>query len=112
MASKPTKAEADRMRRIKLLGVCMACRQKGYHTELVEIHHLNADGKAGQKRRGHLFTIGLCEWHHRGVIASGWTKAGMEQLLGPSLKDSRKFRFWFGTDDELLATQDRLLGIK
>jgi hypothetical protein len=107
----PTKAEADRMRRIKLLGVCMACRQKGFETELVEIHHLNEDGKAGQKRRGHRFTIGLCSWHHRGVVPQCWTKRDMEIFLGPPLTDSRKFRFWFGQDDELLATQDQLLGV-
>jgi hypothetical protein len=108
-----TTAEADRMRRIKLLGVCMACRQKGFETDMVEIHHLNLDGKAGQKRRGHRFTIGLCSWHHRGVYESGHglDKDLMTQLIGPPLTDSRKFRFWFGTDDELLATQDRLLGV-
>ena len=108
----PTKAESDRMRRIKLLGVCMACRQKGIDTCMVEVHHLNLAGKAGQKRRGHRFTIGLCEWHHRGVYPHGWTKPEMEKIFGPSLKDSRKFHFWFGSDDDLLDTQDRLLGIK
>jgi hypothetical protein len=106
------KAEADRMRRIKLLGVCMACRQRGLETEMVEIHHLNLDGKAGQKRRGHRFTIGLCSWHHRGVVPQGWARRDIEIELGPPLTDSRKFRFWFGSDNELLATQDRLLGVK
>jgi hypothetical protein len=100
------------MRRIKLLGVCMACRQKGYETDMVTVHHLNEDGKAGQKRRGHRFTIGLCEWHHYAKVPDGWTRRDMEQFFGPPLTDSRKFRFWFGTDDELLETQDRLLGGK
>lgn len=108
----PTKPESDRMNRIKLLGVCMACRQNGHPTDMVEIHHLNLDGKAGQKRRGHRFTIGLCSWHHRGVVPHGWLFSGMEAHFGPPLTNSRKFRFWFGTDDELLATQDRLLGVK
>lgn len=108
----PTVAESDRMKKIKLMGVCLACRQNGNETDMVEIHHLNADGKAGQKRRGHRFTIGLCSWHHRGVIPQGWNAKEMDSQFGPPLTDSRKFRFWFGKDDELLATQDRLLGVK
>jgi Recombination enhancement, RecA-dependent nuclease len=121
----PTKAERKRMDAIKEMGVCMACRQMDISAHYVEVHHLNLDGKAGQKRRGHRFTIGLCEWHHRGVMKPikvfndqghvrtyGPSPQDMEMLYGPSLAvNSRKFRLAFGSDDELLEAQDKLLGV-
>ena len=108
---KPTKLEQHRMDAIKEMAICMACRQRGLSVEYVEIHHLNMDGKAGQKRRGHRYTIGLCGWHHRGVVEFGIKASTMEAMLGPSLAlASKKFRFWHGYDDELLAEQDRILG--
>lgn len=74
----------------------------------VEIHHLNGGGHHGQKRRGDEYTIALCPWHHRG---QGPSKA-YRQLYGPSwAKGSKPFRAVYGTDDELLALANRLIGV-
>jgi hypothetical protein len=76
------------------------------------VHHLNLDGKAGQKRLGHDFTIPLGEWHHQGVVKNGWTERTMTAVYGPSLaKQSKAFRSAFGDDEELLeATNEMLQG--
>ena len=47
---------------------CLACRRRGW-VRPCQVHHLNLDGKAGQKRRGDPYTIGLCPWHHVGEPA-------------------------------------------
>jgi hypothetical protein len=96
-----------RYRRIYDVG-CLCCRRKGWFSPC-QVHHLNADGKAGQKRRGDVFTIGLCPWHHVGEPLSGMTEAQCRARFGPSLKSSRAFREAFGTDDSLLAEQNRLI---
>lgn len=73
-----------------------------------EIHHLPGGGHHGQKRRGDEFTIPLGPWHHRGIgPAAEMTKRG-----GPSFaKGSKPFRAVYGTDDELLALANRLIGV-
>lgn len=74
--------------------------------QYAEIHHLNGGGHHGQKRRGHEFTIPLCEWHHRG---NGPT-AEYTDAFGPSwAKGSKPFRAVYGTDDELLALVNSLI---
>lgn len=116
---KPTKAQAARMDRIARFP-CIACRRGRDPTVAgafpicgkTEVHHLNMFGRAGQKRRGHDATIPLGEWHHRGIPLPGWTTKQMEVMFGPSLaKASKRFRAEFGTDDELLAKVNGLLGI-
>lgn len=88
---------------------CLPCRAKGWASD-GEIHHLNAGGHAGQKRRGDEFTVCLCRHHHRGVPIKGMNQAQCAKLLGPSLAhNSRAFRETFGSDEELLATQNRLI---
>jgi len=67
--------------------------------------------KSGNLRRGHAFGIGLCPYHHRGVPDYGLRSADMRKLAGPSLMDGGKtFAAAYGTDDELLALQKRILG--
>jgi hypothetical protein len=103
----PTKAERARMDAIKE-GPCLCCRMRGLPSFCPEIHHL----LSGNKRRGHRFTIGTCAWHHRGVVPAGLTRARMQETHGPSLAHgSKPFHAAFGSDDELLALQDRLLAI-
>lgn len=97
-----------RFRRLKEMG-CVCCWMVGGINVYPEIHHLNLDGKAGQKKRGDEFTIPLCLWHHQGVPFAHHTKQRMEELYGPSLKQSRAFRQKFGTDDELLAKVNDLI---
>jgi hypothetical protein len=50
---------------------CVACRKDGRVNRQYEHHHLNFNGKAGQKRLGHDFTIPLCGWHHVGRPPEG-----------------------------------------
>ncbi len=107
---KPTKAQVERFEAMQEIG-CIACRKMGNRGG-AEIHHLNLGGKAGQKRRGHDFTIPLCAWHHRGVPMPGLSVAWTTLNRGPSLStQSRLFRAAFGTDDELLAEVNKLIGV-
>jgi hypothetical protein len=106
--------KADRYERLRAIG-CLCCIQNAageqYLAPLfpVEIHHLNGGGHHGQKRRGDLFTIPLCSWHHRG---EGPAKEYTEHF-GPSwAKGSKPFRAEYGTDDELLAAANLMIGVK
>ena len=100
----------QRMRAIPGLG-CLACRQQGFGLVLAEVHHLTLGGRHGQLRRGDRYTVGLCPWHHRGVVMRhGWTPAEMAACYGPSYAiEPNKFRRVFGSDDALLLAQDQAL---
>ena len=106
----PTRAESAWIDAVKRAG-CLCCIAKGYPHDpdgsAVEAHHLLSGGI----RRGHLHTVGLCAWHHRGrLIVSGWSHAQHRQFLGPSLAEgSVPFHAEFGDDDALMAAQVRLL---
>jgi hypothetical protein len=105
-----TKAEQARFDRMKEICICVACYQRKLHSGYIQIHHLNIGGLAGQKRRGHMYTISLCLWHHLGQLMYGYNKKDLREIYGPSLAEgSKPFHFWFGSDEELLATQNRLL---
>lgn len=105
-------AESARVVAVKS-GRCLACLQlldQGritYVPEGCDYHHLLSGGR----RRGHLFGIGLCAWHHRQVPDWGCTVPEMREVFGPSLMcGSKTFHAAFGSDAELLAKQDELLG--
>ncbi|MCD9005199.1 Ref family protein [Luteimonas sp. XNQY3] len=108
--SKPTREESAWIDTVKRLG-CLCCRARGYPHDpdgpVVEAHHLLYGGI----RRGHLHTVGLCAWHHRGrLIVYGWSHAQHRQFLGPSLAEgSGPFRVEFGDDESLMAAQHRLI---
>lgn len=105
----PTKAEKARMDKMKEMGQCVACYQRGIHGwGYVELHHL----LSGNKRIGHLATVSLCIYHHRGLFESGGgSLADAKAVYGPSLAHgSKPFRAEFGTDKELLDLQNALLG--
>lgn len=111
--STPTKAEAARIVAVKELGICMACEVlrgvglSGSDAEGVDFHHL----KSGNIRRGHMFGVGLCTWHHRRYPFEAMTCKQMVILFGPSLLDGGKaFAGVFGNDEELLERQNQLLG--
>lgn len=100
----PTKAEALRHRLI-VEGGCIACWLYAELHTPCEVHHLTTGGKHGQLRRGHAFTIGICPWHHRGV-----GRTSLIASVGPSFFHTpRTFREVFGTDDELLVVQAKIL---
>lgn len=78
----------------------------------VEVHHLNAGGLHGGKRRGDEFTIPLCSWHHRGVLQSGYCSKEMRQSCGPSWAGgSKPFRSVYGSDESILAQVNERLRI-
>lgn len=101
-------ARARRFRRIQDIG-CLCSRRRGWRVD-AEVHHLNLGQHAGQLRMGDEYTIGLSPWHHRGVPVNGMSSAQCKQILGPSMAhEPVRFREVFGTDQELLAEQDRLI---
>lgn len=106
----PSKADLKRFDKLHTLG-CIACLFNDGRFRYPEIHHLNLDGKAGQKRRGHAYTIPLCSWHHTGKIDDKHTSLEMAEKYGPSLaKQSKRFREKFGDDDYMLASVNMLIG--
>ena len=92
---------------------CICCLLAGKRPMLAEKHHLLTTGLHGNgKRRGEKFTIGLCTYHHRGAHGVGmqYARSCKEEGYGPSLGDEpRAFRQRFGTDDELLELQEKLI---
>jgi hypothetical protein len=59
---------------------------------------------------GHMATIPLCKWHHRGELLYPLTSREMFQLYGPSLATrKRDFVAQFGTERELLEITDQRL---
>lgn len=94
---KPTKAEAERMDRLREFG-CIACHldevAEGFRYEgLADIHHMLLGGK----RIGHYWTIPLCQGHHTGSLLS-WHRT------------RRKFREIYGTDAELVTLCNQQIG--
>jgi len=58
-----------------------------------EVHHLTFGDRHGGKRLGHMHTVGLNPWSHRGVLVYGWTAERCTDVFGPSMaRDPRKFR--------------------
>lgn len=114
---KPTAAQQRRFDRIKdpdpMTGAgCVVAHILGIGWLPAGIHHFCIGGHHGQKRRGHDYTIGLNDWSHQGYVLPGWTKEQCERVLGPSFaKTPNEFRERFGTDDELLAIQNEVLGL-
>lgn len=69
--------------------------------------------KSGNIRRGHKFGFANCDWHHEGIPGSGWNTPSMRRYFGPSLMDgSALFRRTYGTNDELIALQNEILGLQ
>lgn len=102
----------DRTRRFTLIYAtgCIACLLMGRTYTPCQIHHLNIGGRAGQKRRGDEFTIGLCPYHHQGHMPPGIGIGQMIAIFGPSLaRASKAFRRKFGNDDFLLKKQNELI---
>lgn len=105
--TKPTREESAWLIAVKE-GPCLACLIfTGQQYRGCDAHHLLSGGR----RIGHLATIGLCEWHHRGVSLA-CNPPVTRKHLGPSLMDgSRLFRAAYGTDAELLSLQKQVLGV-
>ena len=86
---------------------CIACHKLDKPYTPCQVHHINLDDKAGQKRLGELFTVGLCPWHHEAIRPDCYTEEWMLGEFGPSRKlHSRAFKAKFGNGDALLVYQD------
>jgi hypothetical protein len=95
MAKKrpPTKAQWDRMRRIKEMGCIISGEAP------CQCHHLLSGGV----RRGHDFTIGLSRHLHETRNDDG---------TDPSYHGAKKrFNRMYGSDEELIAKQNKMLGL-
>lgn len=92
---------------------CLACQLAGKRPMPTAKHHLLSTGQHGNgKRRGEKFTIGLCDYHHQGAsqVGTRLAKSYREQGYGPSYADEpRAFRAQFGSDDELLELQNKMI---
>lgn len=109
--TSPTRAEQQRFRDLRDIG-CICCylnRQRGMPTAYfgIDVHHTLSGGR----RRGHGKTLGCCPWHHRAVVPyEVMGQAVATAMFGPSLANgSKPFHAFYGSDDDLLELQDRLL---
>jgi hypothetical protein len=110
-----TKAQRERWAAMRARG-CVACHlnmvdhglaRASYGRDL-EIHHLLSGGR----RRGHDATVCLCHYHHQAKRLVFADTGYMEhaRIYGPSLeRESRRFTEFYGTDDQLLEYQNRLV---
>lgn len=105
----PTKAEQSRLDAISKLP-CMCCVVLGVRQlSRTEIHHL-VDKGTRELSGGHMATIPLCAWHHRGMPGARRRPSEMLATFGPSLALQKKaFVSAFGTERMLLARLDALL---
>jgi hypothetical protein len=111
---RPTKAEGLRIVKAKF-GPCVVCLRWARMGRMPETDVMQGGDyhhpKSGNVRRGHRLGFCNCPWHHRGVPSTGWTSARMRSHFGPSLMDgSRLFHTTYGSDDDLIALQDEILG--
>ena len=98
----PTAEEIKRWALICEKG-CIVAHKHGHSFVPCEIHHL----KSGNLRIGHLYTIGLSAYIHRGE----YMNLERGNAYGVSLADgSRRFHAVYGSDQELLDYQQDLIG--
>ena len=98
--SKPaTKIEREWMARAADHG-CVACAKDGISSP-ASIHHI----VQGQRRLGHLFTIGLCYPHHQGdgreVPSVHFTKRTFVQRYGSELELLAELQVTLGVYDKV-----------
>lgn len=108
----PTKDEQARMDAIKE-GGCVIAYALGLGWIPCEVEHLTGANQHGQKRIGHMATVGLNVWSHRGIPLHeyGWDYDTCRAKLGPSYHhEARAFRELWPVE-RLLAVQDEVLGI-
>ncbi len=109
-----TPAERERVTAAKE-GPCIPCLvwARAGRMPLADVSMVNQydHSKSGNIRRGHGKGFASCLWHHQRRVSCDWSHARMRAHFGPSLMDgSRLFHDTYGSDDELIALQDELLG--
>lgn len=102
-----TQSDNRRFDALSELG-CLACNIEFWPGTACEVHHVLNGGRRG----GHQRTLGLCAWHHRGIVADVF-RGNLERMklaYGPSLAhEPRAFYARYGSNDELLIIQDSLV---
>lgn len=94
------------MQAIKESGCIATMLATGRYSQPPDIHHLTSGGR----RQGHMSTIGLSPWHHRGLKTNGLSNQQMSGIYGPSFVHGRRgFEEFFGTDWGLLQIQNLVL---
>ncbi len=111
---KPTKAEQARLHAIHCLP-CLACAyeiQRGNITEQPFQTEADHCVKNGYRKHsgGHMATIPLEKWHHRGIVLNGYTTSQMTAEYGPSKAlDPDAFYERYGSWDILQIMTDELI---
>jgi len=102
-----TKAESRRFDQIQQRG-CVPCyleaklQERKWVPEPCDIHHTEG--------QNHAMTYGNCPWHHRGLRKFELDLLEMQNKFGPSLaRNPARYRARYGTEDDLLAIQNRML---
>lgn len=116
---KPTKAEQLRLDRIHAME-CIACEIEADIAKKrnesppaqplpTEAHHI-VDKGTRKHSGGHMATLPLCGWHHRGELIFPISGREMRQFHGPSLALSKRvFVALYGSERDLLAIVDKRL---
>lgn len=104
----PTVKEKARWQKFHRIG-CIACLKDGISNTGFDIHHL-----INGYRVGHHATIPLCPWHHRGqmiyIPPGALTEAQLHKDMPSLAKSKRDFVAKYGTEEELLAEVNELIG--
>jgi len=107
---KPTKAESAHIDAIKARS-CVIAYLLGMRKVPCEAHHLTEGSKHGARRLGHMQTVGLNPYSHRGVPFGNWSIEKCRATFGPSLANEPKaFREKY-PDELLLQAQEELLAL-
>lgn len=105
-----TKADIRRYDALQRYG-CAACRIEGLPLGPVDIHHLVDMGNR-ELSGGNSASIGLCVYHHRGILPQGYTVETAAAKFGPSLRhQSKAFHERYGSDRSMLARVNEEIGV-
>lgn len=101
----PTKAEGERIRRIVNMGCIITWRRRRVFSPC-EVHHI----VEGNRRLGHMYSLPLNVWYHRGICDAGMSPRDMIKLYGHSIiHGSKLFERDHGTERRLWEIVQRLL---
>lgn len=106
---KPTKAEQARLDRIHAMPCCACVIEGVAQPSRTEANHLVDKGYRIHSG-GHMATVPLCGWHHRGELLYPLTSKEMHFLYGPSMARSPgEFKARYGSQRKLLRLTDKRL---
>ena len=92
------------MRDIAYMG-CVACMLENREGVPAQVHHVID----GNRRKGHMYTIALCPWHHVGEQPGVDAKWGLRRI-GPSVhKQKKEFEARYGSQDSLVRLTTELI---